>query len=258
MTSEEMRADVLMKEYASMREEVLLHFRNTKLHWRYYQVFFTAAIVIIWYLFFVSNTNVGTILLLLNIKQPDLLLYVVFALDLTSYYFAFDILDSYFCIFLAAACLANIEEQINAICGRTILVWESQFQAENVVRFGSSRFAITAYQLLLVFGVSAGLPIFCYLRLRQSGSLSSVAFSLSSLAIAVCVALLLWFAYTFISVFFIKRAQARRTMDDLIAGKIKTKKVCADKCPGLCDIADLALHWYKAGDHGVGPDAPPP
>lgn len=136
MISEGTQIDILMKEYATMREEVLLHFRNTKLHTRYFQLFFTAALVIIWYLFFVADVpakdaagkevsdHLQDILTTIGIKKADLLLYLISALDITSYYFAFDILNSYFCVFLAAARLANIEKQINDTWGRKLLIWE--------------------------------------------------------------------------------------------------------------------------------------
>lgn len=228
MISEGTQIDILMKEYATMREEVLLHFRNTKLHTRYFQLFFTAALVIIWYLFFVADVpakdaagkevsdHLQDILTTIGIKKADLLLYLISALDITSYYFAFDILDSYFCVFLAAARLANIEKQINDTWGRKLLIWESEFQSHVVATFGVSRVAITLYQLLLVAGVSLLLPIYCFYRLFVSQNLTHAA--LSWVAIRVCLILFVWFIYAFVSDFSIKKAHALRVMDLIVTG----------------------------------------
>jgi hypothetical protein len=216
MTIEEMQTDILMKEYASMREEVLLHFKNAKLHLKHFQGF-------IWYVFFASESGrlQEVIITAIGITRADLVLFIVFALNMVSYYFAFDILDSYFCIFLAAARLANIEEQINKMWRRNLLVWESMFQKDKVAIFGASRVAITVYQLMLVGIISLVLPFLCYLRLITSDNLSRP--SLGWIAIGLGVAAFLWFLYAVYDVFVFRRTESRSVIDKMVG---RVENIC--------------------------------
>jgi hypothetical protein len=111
--ADEASIEILMKKYALLREEVLFHFKNAKLHIKHFQWFIAGCVAIGVYLIFPTDSRqVNGVITVIGITTDDLFLYVVWALSVLSYYFAFDILDSYFCMFLAGARLANIEEQI--------------------------------------------------------------------------------------------------------------------------------------------------
>jgi hypothetical protein len=167
MSQDEMQVDILMKEYATMREEILLHFKNAKLHLKHFQAYVAASFAIASYLFFSADAGrVTAITNAIGIAEPDLVFFVVFALNIVSYYFAFDILDSYFCIYLAGARAANIECQINGITNQKLLIWESEFQSKVVAKLGTSRVLITVYQLVLVGFVGVALPLICYSQLE--------------------------------------------------------------------------------------------
>jgi uncharacterized membrane protein (DUF373 family) len=141
-------AQILMQEFASMREELLLQVRNTKLHIKHALAFLGAALALVWYLFLVQGSGTehqsaaGNLSKILNITQGDLIIFVVFSLDILSFYFAFDILDSYYCLFLAAARLSSIEKRINHITEQRLMVWESQF-ANHAVSKGWSRITLS-------------------------------------------------------------------------------------------------------------------
>ena len=61
--------EILMKEYAGMREEVLLHFRNAKLHLKYSQAFIAVAAAAAWYVFFGPGHASTSIVEPLKLKQ---------------------------------------------------------------------------------------------------------------------------------------------------------------------------------------------
>jgi hypothetical protein len=220
MTSDDMQIDILMKEYASMKEEAMFHFRNAKLHLKHFQALVAAVLVIAWYTLFVADSaRLNAVVKVIGITNSDLILYTVFALDFISYYFSFDILDSYFCMFLAGARLANIEEQINATWGRRLMIWESKFQSQPVSIFGASRITITAYQILLVFIVSLCAPLYCYWRLRGSNDLSYPC--ILYFAVAFGVLAFCWFSYAFFAIFAETVKKARNVMNKIVSGEIK-------------------------------------
>src|SRR5437660_8928583 len=104
-----------------MREELLLQVRNTKLHRKHASAFVAAALALAWYGFLIPGAAAEGLAKTLHLQQGDLTLLLVFALDIVSFYFAFDILDSYYCLFLAAARLASIEKQINQVIGQRLM-----------------------------------------------------------------------------------------------------------------------------------------
>jgi hypothetical protein len=208
--------EILMQEFATMREELLLQVKNTKLHLKHALAFLGAALAVVWYVFFVQGAAAEGLTKALDIQKSDLTVLVVFALDILSFYFAFDILDSYYCLFLAAARLASIEKQVNEIIRPRLMVWESQF-AKHSISMGWSRVTITIYQLVLVFAVSCGLPLWAYYRLLQGPLTWPI---LPCIFMAIAVIFFCWFSWCFIDVFVIRRKGARRIMDDIVAGKI--------------------------------------
>ena len=208
--------DILMREYATFRDEVLLHFKNTKLHTRYFQAFFAAGLAVAWYAFFLAKPEqLSEALESAKINRADLLLYIFFALDVTSYYFAFDILDSYYCTFLAANQIANVEKRINKIFGKNVLIWESEFQPKPIIRFGSSRLTITIYQLSLVAVVSAAFPLYCYDQLSQSGAVTQLL--MLKVANWFCVISFVWFVICFVETFFFKPRLVEKLLSKLTA-----------------------------------------
>ena len=143
---------------------------------------------------------------------------IIFALDLFSFYLAFDILDSYFCIFLAGARLATIEEEINRRHGQTLMVWETQFQRHPFTQLGSSRVAITAYQIAFVGIGCFILPLVLYGLLLWKGSLKWPW--LMTVPIVITVVLFLCFVICFLDVFKYRRIEAPRILREMLAGRI--------------------------------------
>jgi hypothetical protein len=196
--------DILMKKYALLREEVMFHFKTAKSHTKYFQAFFAACLAIGSYLFFgIEEKRLSTILCDIGFTKPGLIALLAWVMNATSYYYAFDVLDCYFCMYLAAARLANIEQQINEKLGSAVLIWESKFQAEKIATSGPSRKTITLYQIGLVFLVSFLFPMYVYKSLWEPSTfLLRIMLILAAL---FCTAMFLLFAYTCYAVFSPKR-----------------------------------------------------
>lgn len=209
-----MEITILLDEYKSFREEVLLHFKNAKTHSRYFQVFAGGCLLIIWYLFVNSQTNIKPVLDGIGISQQTLIICLIITMNTVAYYFAFDILDSYFCIFLAVARLIALEKHINAILNKTLLVWESQFQPNPVASKGWSRVGITFFQAFLVVVASVILPILSYVVLLLDPASPKV---LVYFGIIWCIGLLAVFVITFYDVFIRRRQEAIDLMERLVA-----------------------------------------
>ena len=195
-----------MKKYALLRVEVMFHLASAKSHTKYFQAFFVGFLFIAWYLFFAADPKtLSHMLEVVSLTKVDMLVYLLIAMNITSYYFAIDILDSYFCIFLAGTRLANIEDQVNRRAGTPLLIWELRFQLNDFVRFGVSRVAITYYQMLIIFMASFLFPLFDYCRLWSlTDSVHRTELGIASL---IAVLLLLLFIYTWHDVFITKRRQ---------------------------------------------------
>ncbi len=101
-----------MKKYGMLRQEVLFQLKESKLPAKYLQIFVAGSLVVIYYLLFNVKTDELSEVLP-GLTKRGLLIPFLIAMNITSYYFIYDILDSYFCIFLAGGRLADIEEQIN-------------------------------------------------------------------------------------------------------------------------------------------------
>ena len=186
----------------------MFHLASAKSHTKYFQAFFVGFLFIAWYLFFAADPKtLSHMLEVVSLTKVDMLVYLLIAMNITSYYFAIDILDSYFCIFLAGTRLANIEDQVNRRAGTPLLIWELRFQLNDFVRFGVSRVAITYYQMLIILYLW---PRFYFHFLSIAGygpRLDSVHRTELGIASLIAVLLLLLFIYTWHDVFITKRRQ---------------------------------------------------
>jgi len=152
--------DILMKEYPSLREEALFHFKEAKLPAKYLQIFVAGSIVILYYLMFgINDAQLENATL--PATRTDLLIWVLPIINFISFYFAFDIVDSYYCIFLVTVRLRAIEERIEELLHRPILVMET-FQAKDEIIFGISRTCISLVQMSVVILLSLVLPLVAY------------------------------------------------------------------------------------------------
>jgi hypothetical protein len=207
-----------MKKYALLREEIMFYLRTAKLHTKYFQAFFAGSLIIVWYLFFVAEEKkFDAILLAINFKRADVVLFFLFATNITAFYFAFDILDCYYCINLASARLSSIERRVNNDMGSTLLIWETKFQPQPEIRFGTSRSSITGIQIFIVVFVACGFPLYCYIRLWMVADNCQVYWI--GAAFLVCVSLSIWFIWSFYDVFWKQREQPRRIINEILEGK---------------------------------------
>jgi hypothetical protein len=210
--------DLLMKKYALLREEIMFYARTAKLHTRYFQAFFAGTLIILWYLFFVAEASkFDAILQAIRLSRSDVVLFFLFATNITAFYFAFDILDCYYCVFLASARLQSIENQVNKELGSTLLIWESKFQLQDEIRFGTSRVAITIIQVIIVIFVACVFPLYCYWRLWIVAEHYQTFWI--TIAAVVCVLLSIAFIWSFFDVFFTKREQPLRIVNEILQGK---------------------------------------
>ena len=205
-SQDELLIEILMKEYATLREEILFHFKEAKLPAKYLQIFIAGSAVVGYYLLFHVDAGTLSTGLGINVTTRGLFIWFLFAMNFVSYYFVFDILDSYFCIFLAAARIINIEEQINNRLGMPLLVWESKFQLEDAVRFGTSRATITRIQITIIFLVSFALPVALYVWLWFSSTCAQKI--LQVITTTICAAMFGWFIYASYRVLFPERIGA--------------------------------------------------
>lgn len=210
--------DILMKEYPSLREEILFHFKEAKLPAKYLQIFVAGAIVIIYYVMFgISDESLQRAPL---VTRTQMLIWILPIINFISFYFAFDIVDSYYCIFLAAGRLRKTEERINELLHRPILVMEV-FQAKQEIIRGISRTCISVVQMVIVLLLSLGLPLLAYYGYLwpQATSSQKVALFFESALSAGMSAL---FIYTFYRVFLQERDRIYAVLTHTIADLGKT------------------------------------
>lgn len=203
--------DILMKKYELLRQEVLFQLKESKLPAKYLQIFVAGSLVVIYYLLFNVHTEELSEVLP-GLTKRNLLIPFLIAMNVTSYYFVYDILDSYFCIFLAGGRLADIEEQINSKVGTRILIWDSQFQRHQVNRSGKSRIAVTLVQTLIILTFSVALPILVYWYLWFY---TSEQRTLLIIATIISVVLFGVFIYVCIDVLFTKRDEPYRVIQQI-------------------------------------------
>lgn len=111
--------EILLQEYSLLRAEVMDRAKETKSHIRYFQAF--AVILLAILSAYVSQPSGSRLLIPWWILEVGL-----FVLITIADYMVFDLLESYFTISAVAALLAVLEEQINAIMGKRLLLWESE------------------------------------------------------------------------------------------------------------------------------------
>lgn len=218
-----LEVDVLIKKYGFLREEVMFYLRTAKLHTRYFQAVSGGSLLIIWYLFFYANPKqFEGVLTAIQVTPSLLFAFVILATNITAFYFAFDLLDCYFCVFVAGARLASIEDQINEKMRTPLLMWETMYIEQNEIALGWSRRMITGIQVALVFLVAFVFPLFCYWRIFVLADVSQRSEPLFALLIAgviLCVVLFFMFVFVFIRVFITKRHEPRRVISEIMAGK---------------------------------------
>jgi hypothetical protein len=208
--------DILMKEYPSLREEILFHFKEAKLPAKYLQIFVAGAIVIIYYVMFGISDEAFKKAPLLT--RTQMLMWILPVINFISFYFAFDIVDSYYCIFLAAGRLRKTEERINQLLHRPILVVEA-FQAKHEIINGISRMCISVVQMLIVLLLSLVLPLLAYLGYLWPQATTSAQKAALIFESALSVGMSALFIYTCYRVFRKERdriyAVLTRTVADL-------------------------------------------
>lgn len=218
-----LEVDVLMKKYGFLREEIMFYLRTAKLHTKYFQAFFGGSLLIVWYLFFYAEKKrFDEVLAAIQVIPSELFAFVMLATNITAYYFAFDLLDCYFCVFVAGARLANIEDQINEKSRATLLIWETMYIEQKEIAFGWSRRMITGMQIMLVVFTAFLFPLFCYWQIFVLTPLSLRSDRLLILLGAgsvLCVVLFLMFAIIFVKVFITKRHEPRRVISEIWQGK---------------------------------------
>ena len=180
--------------------------------------------MIIWYLFFYANPKqFEDVLTAIHVTQGQLFAFVILTTNITAYYFAFDLLDCYFCVFVAGARLASIEDQINEkMRGGSLLIWETMYIEQKEIAFGWSRRMITGIQIFLVIFIAFIFPLFCYWRLFVLTEVSQRSKPFLALLIAgviICVVLFSMFVFVFVVVFITKRHEPRRVITEIMAGK---------------------------------------
>ena len=203
--------DILMKKYEMLRQEVLFQLKESKLPAKYLQIFVAGSLVVIYSLIFnVHEKELAEVLP--GLTNRDLLIPFLIAMNVTSYYFVYDILDSYFCIFLAGGRLADIEEQINGKVGTHILIWDSQIQKHPVNRSGKSRIAVSIVQTLIILTFSVALPVLVYGYLWYHTSEQRILLIIASI---ISVVLFGVFIYVCIDVLFTKRDESYRAIQQI-------------------------------------------
>jgi hypothetical protein len=210
--------DILMKEYATLRDEILFHFKEAKLPAKYLQIFVPGAIVIIYYVMFgISDESLKRAAPL--VTRTQMLIWILPIMNFISFYFAFDIVDSYYCIFLAGGRLRKTEERINELLHRPILVWEA-FQAKDEIIRGISRTCISVIQMAIVLLLSLG-PLLAYFGYLwpQATSREKVALLFES---ALSVGMSALFIYACYRVFLKERDRIYAVLTNTIADLGKT------------------------------------
>jgi hypothetical protein len=216
--------NLLMKEFVSLRQEFLFHFKEAKLPAKYLQIFIAGSVVMGYYLIYSVNTSTLSTTLGLEVTTRGLFICFLFLMNFTSYYFVFDILDSYFCMFLALARIINIEEHINDRLGAPLMGWESRFQLEKKIRFGTSRATITVLQIIIIFFFSLVLPIGLYVWMWFTSTV--VQKILLAIAILACVSMFAWFIYACYRVMLRERDEAveiMRRLSPIRGGRPRTR-----------------------------------
>lgn len=153
--------DVLMRKYGLLRQEIGLHLGFYKSHVRNFQFMATAI--------FAGGGYIWA--------HPDLMpngttwwwwWLAVTIIPIIGNYLLLDIIESQYAVALISARLATIEGTINAIAGRTVLVWESEavpvFWTNAMPIRGSLNpdWLLSFFGLLVAFVVAEVIPIALY------------------------------------------------------------------------------------------------
>ena len=207
-------ADLLMKKYGYLRIEVMFHLQSVKSHARYFQVFMGGSLVAIWYV--VSNLPNKEILqefLNLGISKEYLLVLLMVTITTVSYYFVFDLLDSFYSMMLVGARLWMIEEQINNLGRHPFLIWES-LQAAFMGADSPPRVILGFFQFMLVILFSVAMPLYFYIHIGLASDkiIFRAILAAASIYTITCAGLA---AYSTNYVVALARFKGRKFMDDL-------------------------------------------
>lgn len=118
--------DILLKEYDHRFQEVLLHSKRYHKQSNYIYIF-TSIIIAVCTLIFSKNTQEAIINF--GLDKQTLNTFLIFFLIISisiAYYFYSTIMEALFVIYMNGSRIAFIEESINKITGKDILVWDSK------------------------------------------------------------------------------------------------------------------------------------
>lgn len=164
-------SDLLMKKYSLLREEVMFYLQLVKSQVKYLQIFIAGFLVILWYIFSNISAELSAVKALeqYGVSTELIILMVMLSITTACLYLILDISDSFCGIFIAAARLYTIEEELNRLAGRRILIWETQAQIRHIGHWIFPRRLLRVVQVTIIAFFSVVIPEFFYLQLWQKG-----------------------------------------------------------------------------------------
>jgi hypothetical protein len=112
-------ADLAMREYLSLRTEIIFHISSYKSHTRYLTVSLT---LIVGFLSLVLRNGLISILP----HHPFVLFVLSLAITTVVAYLAFDVLESLYALLAVASRAASLEHKINELAEHFLLAWEEK------------------------------------------------------------------------------------------------------------------------------------
>jgi hypothetical protein len=191
-------SNILMKKYEILRSEILFWYEAVKRQYKFLQIFMAGSLTVVSYIVLnYSEKQFVTGLATFGVSGEFVLIFIIFSIITVSYYFCFDVLDSFSSMFVVAARLDTIEEELNKLYNKTILVWESKIQTRTVERFSPPKVLFAVFQFVLILVYSTAVPLYLCYKLWEKSVISSTIFSMFGLYTVGCFALLVYaYLYT--------------------------------------------------------------
>jgi hypothetical protein len=207
--------DLLMRKYSLHKQEIIAQITNYKAHSRHFQVI--AAVLLVAIPLAIEKPQYS---ISLATAWPWCILVLCFTT--IANYFLFDVIESQYAIQVLAARAKILEEKINELAHKRVLIWETAgaelfWSKKKIVGIAYPTRYLLIYQALIVVGFTLFLPLYVYWSLL-SLNLENCWFSaLVIVGMIYCLGSFALVVWTTWNVLFELRGRAKKELDRLSA-----------------------------------------
>lgn len=208
-------ANLFLQTYQILKQEILLQITSIKTHVRYSQAVVTALISVVSFLYVNNDYS-------LAISDETATLWILLLLAATTVicYLLYAILEAIFAMHALGEYLSSVENRLNRVAGRKIIVWESEvvgklynglFPFRNVPLPLS---LMNIYVWLAVFALVVCFPLYVYFVIFTLPSSSFMGRTVVVLSALYSVFSFFLATYAFYGSYFLMRGHVRTIVDD--------------------------------------------